>query len=86
MMQLALFAGRRSTDRVFLLLQTVLCARHLPNYLGSSSIFAATLIDRALRSQGLTRPEERVPHTGAHHQPPHWLISGFFFRSLSFAQ
>ena len=62
--QLALFAGRRSTDRAFLLLQNVLCARCLPNYGGTSSILAVTLIDRALRANGVTDPRERMTATG----------------------
>ena len=62
--QLALFAGRRSTDRAFLLLQNVLCARCLPNYAGTSSVFAVTLIDRALRATGVDDARERMAATG----------------------
>jgi hypothetical protein len=76
--QMALFAGRRSTDRIFLLLQNLLCARHLPNYMGTSSVYAISLIDRTARRLGMTQPEQRHQLTGAHmggilplHQPLH---------------
>ena len=62
--QLALFAGRRSSDRAFLLLQNLLCARHLPHYLGTSSIYAVTLISRALRELGIADAQQRIPYTG----------------------
>lgn len=45
-----------------------MCARHLPHYLGTSSVYAVTLIDRALRLQGITSAEQRVPHTGVRSQ------------------
>ena len=86
--QMALFAGRRSTDRIFLLLQNLLCARHLPNYMGTSSVYAVSLIDRTARRLGMTQSEQRHQLTGAHigsilpsHQKPlHmgcacWLVS-----------
>ena len=62
---MALFAGRRSTDRKFLLLQNLLCAKHLPNYMGTSSVYAITLIDRIARLTGMCSPEERHSLTGA---------------------
>ncbi|CAL8464515.1 g4050 [Coccomyxa elongata] len=62
--KMALFAGRRSSDRLYLLLQNLLCARHLPHYMGTSSVFAVTLIDRALRDLGITDAQQRVPYTG----------------------
>ena len=62
--QMALFAGRRSTDRTFLLLQNLMCAKHLPNYMGTSSVFAVTLIDRTARRLGMNNPEQRRALTG----------------------
>lgn len=62
---MALFAGRRSSDRLYLLLQNLLCARHLPHYMGTSSVFAVTLIDRALRDLGITDEQQRLSYTGA---------------------
>ena len=64
-LQMALFAGRRSTDRKFLLLQNLLCAKHLPNYMGTSSVYAITLIDRVARHTGMCSPEQRHSLTGA---------------------
>ena len=52
--QTALFAGRRISDRGFLLLQNLFCQAHLPGYSGTSSVYAVTLLERAMR-------EERVP-------------------------
>jgi len=63
--QMALFAGRRSTDRTFLLLQNLMCAKHLPNYMGTSSVFAVTLIDRTATRLGMRDPEQRRALTGA---------------------
>ncbi|CAL5220669.1 g2715 [Coccomyxa viridis] len=62
--KMALFAGRRSTDRTFLLLQNLLCTKHLPNYLGTSSVYAITLIDRTARL-GVSSPEQRHALTGS---------------------
>ncbi len=64
-LQMALFAGRRSTDRTFLLLQNLLCAKHLPNYAGTSSVYAITLIDRTARRLGMSSPDQRHALTGA---------------------
>ena len=64
-LQMALFAGRRSTDRKFLLLQNLLCAKHLPNYMGTSSVYAVTLINRIARQTGMCSPEQRHTLTGA---------------------
>ncbi len=50
--QLALFAGRRASDRTFLLLQNLFCAAHLPEYSGTSAVFAVDKIDAALAAQG----------------------------------
>lgn len=66
---MALFAGRRSTDRTFLLLQNLLCTKHLPNYLGTSSVYAITLIDRTARQLGVSSPEQRHALTGVHKHP-----------------
>lgn len=63
-MQMSLFAGRRSSDRAFLLLQNLLCARHLPHYGGTSSVYAVTLIDRTLRQLGISDAQQRIPYTG----------------------
>ena len=65
LLQMALFAGRRSTDRKFLLLQNMLCAKHLPNYMGTSSVYAITLINRIASQTGLCSAEEGHSLTGA---------------------
>lgn len=64
-LQFALFAGRRSTDRRFLLLQNAFCAAHLPNYVGTSAIFAVDRLDAALAADGATSLQERKKHIGA---------------------
>lgn len=58
-MQLALFAGRRSSDRLYLLLQNAFCAEHLPNYVGTSAVLAMEHIDAGLKACGMTSMEER---------------------------
>ena len=63
-LQIALFAGRRSSDRAYLLLQTWFCAHHLKNYIGSSSIFAFSHLSRALEEQGVHKPEKRIEQMG----------------------
>lgn len=65
MLQLALFAGRRSTDRMFLLLQNAFCAENMPNYAGTSAIFAVEHIDEALQDAGMTSLEERKEKIGS---------------------
>lgn len=62
--KLALFAGRRSTDRLFLLLQNAFCAVNLPNYIGTSAILAVEHIDAALQDAGMTALEERKKKIG----------------------
>ena len=62
-MQVALFAGRRSSDRTFLLLQNLFCRQHLNECVGTSSIFAAGYIDQALQKQGASL-EERKSRVG----------------------
>ena len=57
--QTALFAGRRATDRGFLLLQNLFCQRHLPGYAGTSSVYAVTLLERAMRAEGVPAPERK---------------------------
>ena len=63
-MQIALFAGRRSSDRAYLLLQTWFCAHHLKNYIGSSSIFAFSYLSRALEEEGVHKPADRIEEMG----------------------
>jgi hypothetical protein len=65
-MKVGLFAGRRSSDRVFLLLQNLFCAYFMPGYIGTSSIFAVRRIDEALAVQGLQAPERKAV-IGEHH-------------------
>ncbi|KAK9838087.1 hypothetical protein WJX81_000247 [Elliptochloris bilobata] len=55
----ALFAGRRITDRGYLLLQNLFCQRHLPGYSGTSSVYAVTLLERAMRAEGIPAPERQ---------------------------
>ena len=62
--QIALFAGRRSSDRAYLLLQTWFCAHNLKNYIGSSSIFAFSHLSRVMQEEGLYQPEERIQQIG----------------------
>lgn len=64
-MQLALFAGRRSTDRLFLLLQNAFCAEHMPNYVGTSAILAVEHIDAALQACGVKSLGQRKEKIGA---------------------
>lgn len=71
--QTLLFAGRRSTDRAFLLLQNLFCAQHLPNYAGTSAIYAVCKIDAALQSLGLDSVEERKAHIGKVALTVHWV-------------
>lgn len=49
---IALFAGRRASDRLFLLLQNLYCMRHLKGYAGTSAVLAAQEVDAALRQAG----------------------------------
>ena len=62
--QIALFAGRRSSDRNYLLLQTWFCAHHLKPYIGTSSIYAVTHLDEALTATGVQDPQERKRQIG----------------------
>ncbi|PRW20330.1 hypothetical protein C2E21_9047 [Chlorella sorokiniana] len=48
---MALFAGRRSSSRRFLLLQNWYCMRHLPGYSGTSAVMAVTLLHELLVQQ-----------------------------------
>lgn len=43
-LQVALFAGRRASDPAYLLLQNAFFARHAQGYVGTSSVYAATLL------------------------------------------
>lgn len=51
-----LFAGRRSTGRRYLLLQNWYCMHHLPNYQGTSSVLAVTLLGQLLQEQAQQQP------------------------------
>lgn len=62
--KIALFAGRRSSDRAYLLLQTWFCGHNLKNYIGSSSIFAFSHLSRVMQEEGLHQPEERLQQIG----------------------
>lgn len=62
--QIALFAGRRSSDRAYLLLQTWFCAHNLKNYIGSSSVFAFSHLSRIMEEEGMHEPEERIQQIG----------------------
>lgn len=61
--QEAVFAGRRSTDRLYLLLQNAFCAKALKGYAGTSSVYAVAQLDTALAAQGLA-PQQRVEMLG----------------------
>jgi len=58
-LQVSLFAGRRSSDRVYLLLENWFVAHHLRAYAGTSAVLAVTHIDAALAAQGET-PQQRL--------------------------
>lgn len=57
---MALFAGRRSSDRTFLLLQNLFCRQYLERCVGTSSIFAAGYIDQALQENGASLEERKL--------------------------
>ena len=63
-MQTILFAGRRSSDRVFLLLQNIFCAKHLKGYAGTSAVYAVTKVDAALQQLGIADLSERRKFIG----------------------
>lgn len=73
LMQIALFAGRRSSDRAYLLLQTLFCAHHLKPYIGTSSIYAVIHLDEALTSEGVKDPQERKSQIGTSQAMGSWL-------------
>ncbi|KAF5834836.1 hypothetical protein DUNSADRAFT_8376 [Dunaliella salina] len=58
--ELALFAGRRSSDRLFLVLQTLVFARLVKGYIGTSSLFVASLLDKAWDQVGLPLSERKM--------------------------
>lgn len=62
--QIALFAGRRSSDRAYLLLQTWFCAQHLKAYIGTSSIYAVSHLNRALEAEGVHDTPQRRQQIG----------------------
>ena len=51
--QVALFAGRRSTDKLYLTLQNAYCAHALDGYAGTSSVYALEILDRVLGRRGI---------------------------------
>ena len=55
---MSLFAGRRASDRLYLLLENWFVAHHLRAYAGTSAVLAVAHIDAVLEAQGLT-PEQR---------------------------
>ena len=63
LLQIALFAGRRSSDRAFLLLQNWFCAHQLHGYVGTSSIYAVCHLD-ALLEAAVPEPARRVQQIG----------------------
>ena len=65
--QEAVFAGRRSSDRLYLLLQNAFCAKALHGYAGTSSVYAVAHLDTALEQQGLS-PAQRRETLGELHQ------------------
>lgn len=77
--KVALFAGRRSSDRVFLLLQNHFVRSQIRNFVGSSSILAVSHADSALGLAGVEPVEERVFRIGMFELPrcsclASWLI------------
>lgn len=72
-LSVVLFAGRRSSDRIFLLLQNLFCMWHLNNYAGTSAVLAVRKIDAALARCGYNAAErkntiKRLSGTHAHEQ------------------
>ncbi len=51
--QEAVFAGRRSTDKLYLALQNAYCAQALHGYAGTSSVYALEILDGVLGRQGI---------------------------------
>mmetsp|Transcript_39795 Transcript_39795/g.112908 ORF Transcript_39795/g.112908 Transcript_39795/m.112908 type:complete len:600 (-) Transcript_39795:234-2033(-) len=47
--KIALFAGRRASDRTFLMLQNLFCLSRLKNYMGTSSIAAVECLEHVLQ-------------------------------------
>lgn len=54
-----MFAGRRSTDKLYLVLQNAFCARALKGYAGTSSVYAVEVLDRVLGRQGVSEQRRR---------------------------
>jgi nicotinic acid phosphoribosyltransferase len=72
-LSVVLFAGRRCSDRAFLLLQNLFCMRNLSNYAGTSAVLAVRKIDSALARCGYNQKErgstiKRLSGTHAHEQ------------------
>jgi len=57
--RIALFAGRRSSDRVYLLLQNLFCMLHLKQWIGTSSIAAAECLHSVLMEHSCPGVEVR---------------------------
>jgi hypothetical protein len=53
------FAGRRSTDKLYLALQNAYCARALNGYAGTSSVYALEILDGTLGRQGIDKQRRR---------------------------
>lgn len=64
--QTSLFAGRRSTDRSFLLLQNLFCAQHLKGYAGTSAVYAVSKMGAVLQQQGVQDLQQRRKCIGEH--------------------
>ena len=65
-LQVSLFAGRRSSDRVYLLLENWFVAHHLRAYAGTSAVLAVAHIDAALAAQGQTTQQRLESGIGEH--------------------
>ncbi|GIL71853.1 hypothetical protein Vretifemale_2320, partial [Volvox reticuliferus] len=71
--RVALFAGRRSSDLLYLLIQNLYCAVHLDGYGGTSSLYVVAVLGREWTSMGLPEREcwggvGRLVGTHAHEQ------------------
>lgn len=54
-----MFAGRRSTDKLYLVLQNAYCAQALHGYAGTSSVYALEILDGVLGRQGISEQQRR---------------------------
>jgi hypothetical protein len=53
------FAGRRSTDKLYLALQNAYCAQALDGYAGTSSVYALEILDGVLGRQGISEQQRQ---------------------------